>query len=201
MLLALAAISLMGVQSAVGVARASEKVLKHYCKQSQYCGEYNHYDWWEVNSPNAPAPRAAYDDPCEDGKKAYGLPEECNWTGKPFQYHNWTVGVVQLMPEGYNGIKREGEEEGDVNTLAIGIYKGEQGKRSQHELSVAGFSCRKKENCLPPYTWLQTSAPGSYTDNHIAVDMFYWDEECSDFFFTEEGGPCTTRRLWGFESE
>lgn len=180
--------------------------MKYYCKASQYCGEYKYYDWWKVNAHDQRKENesAAYDDPCEN-EKMYGLPMECNWTGKAFQYHNWTFGVVQLQPSGYNGIKEEAEGKSInetppyqemVNTLAIGIYKGEQGKRSEYELGVASFNCPTETPCLEPYSFLQTSAPGLTTDNHIAVDMYYFDTCTSIISDT----PCLTRRLWGFES-
>lgn len=183
-----------------GVATASENKLLHNCPQSIYCGEYYHYDWWEVEAADGftRLSHIGYSDPCEDKKIDYALPQECNYTGKPFQYHNWTLGVVQLMPDHY-GEKSE-QKAGPVASLAIGIFRGVQGKQSQHELSVTGFACKEYENCISEYSFVQTSAPGYYTDNQIAIDMGYYNE-CEGFLVVEEGEPCEKRRLWGFEGE
>lgn len=186
----------------ISVARASELGLSHSCKQSIYCSDYYHYDWWEAGTANEDSTNGlfavGYDDPCNEGTKAYkktmfqNLPAECNYTGKPFQYHHWTLGVVQLMPIKYG---ESGEREsGPVSRLTIGVFTGVKGTASQHEVTVAGLACKAWENCVTEWSSLQTSAPGGYENNHIAVDTGYFSGCLAEL-------SCEPRRLWGFEGE
>jgi hypothetical protein len=158
-------------------ADAEQLKVSHNCKYSEYCYLYEYYDWWEVSAANAwqPAIKISYDDPCDSN--AYDAPHECDWTGKPFQNHTWTLGVDQLMASE------------PIEALGIAVVAGQKILKK-----VVAFGCKLYHNCIDQYSWLQTSLSEKESD-HIAIAQQFADP-C---IHQEDVSFCPHRQLWGFE--
>lgn len=182
-LMVIATVSVVILASGATISSAEELHLSHNCTYSILCYEYEYYDWWEVNAANGYDiyGKVAYDDPCD--RNIYGLPFECSWTGPPYQGHNWELGAVELMSSE------------PVHELAIAVVKG-----STDLLKVSAIGCKVGRNCFGQYSSLQTSTPGGYKEDHIAVAQGY-EETCIFAPATEDELPCASRRLWGFEGD